>query len=438
MTAENSGSTKPAPASNGTWMVDPIQIPSPSLKDANGTLHKLNEWKGSAVLLPFASPSCEQSTKFLIELEHGQAQWKAAGVSVVAIVMNAEQGRGNLPADLSYPLLLADERASNVFNLFRRYLFDRRRDMPVPSAFLLDGEGRLVRVYDGFVSPAELVADCSQIPHSAEACLKLGLPFAGRCYNGELHHNYFNYGVVYLQHEYYDEAQAAFEQSIQLSPNNPTAYYDLGLIALNKGQFAEARSRLENAVHLDPANADAWNNLGVVMGQLGEQDEARRDFQRALERQPAHAMAVQNMIKLLRYQNRPQEVRAVLLKAIEADPRQAELHNELGRSLVEGGDLDGARAEFEKAVDLEPSNPEMLNDLGVVLMQKGDNDHALQVFEKCAHVAPNFGLAVINIAELELAAGDTEKAHAVLSNFLQRNPEDQDVREALKEVDSRR
>lgn len=436
-TGQHSGAGKPAATSRGTWMLDAIQVPSPTLKDTSGAPHTLNEWKGRAHLLAFVSPSCEKSAEFLKELERGKAEWKKADVGIIGMVMNVEQTGAAFPGDLSYPLLLADEKASHVFDVFHRYLFDRRRDMRLPSALLLDDGNKIVRVYEGAVNTADLIADCHQIPRSAEQRLRLGLPFPGRYYSGELHRNYFTYGVAYLQYEHYDEAQAAFEQSIQHSQNNPAAYYDLGLIALNKGQFAEARGRLEKAVELDPANADAWNNLGVAMGQLGDQEQARRCFERALDRQPGHLVAVQNMVKLLRYQNRPQEARAVLLKAVETDPRQAEFHNELGQLLVEGGELDAASAEFEKAVGLEPSNPEMLNDLGVALMQKGDGERAMQAFEKCARLAPNFGLAVLNMATLYLSAGKAEKAHEVLSDFLRRNPENKDIREALKEVASR-
>ena len=436
-TAEHPVAAQP-PSGRGSWLLDPIAVPNPPLKDLNGTVHSLEEWSGRPHLLAFASPSCGKSTEFLTELERGQAEWKKAGLAVTVILMNAEQGHKAVPAQFSYPLMLADEKASHVFNLFRRYLFDRRRDMPLPSAFLLDDGGRVARVYEGAVKMAELVSDCNRIPRTSEECLKLGLPFPGHFYGGELHHDYFTFGVAYLQSEDYDEAQAAFEQSLQRSPNNPLAYYDLGLIALNKGRFVEARARLEKAVELDPANADAWNNLGVAMGQLGDQEQAQRNFQRALDRQPAHPVVVQNMIKLLRYQNKPQEARAVLLKAIEADPHQADPHRELGMLLFDSGDLEGARAEFVKAVDLEPSNPEMLNPLGVVLMQKGDNERAMQIFEKCVRLAPNFAPAVLNMATLFLSAGRGDKAHDVLSEFLTRNPENKDVREALNEVDGRR
>ncbi|HWG20767.1 MAG TPA: FG-GAP-like repeat-containing protein [Terracidiphilus sp.] len=437
-TSEPSTLHQPAPASRGTWLLDPIQIPNPALTDADGTPRTLNEWKGRAQLLAFASPSCSKSAAFLVELERGQAEWKKSGIAVIAIVVNAGENGGSVSAQITYPLLFADEKASRVLDVFRRYIFDRRRDMPLPSAFLLDDKGNVVRVYDGGIDVAELAADCSRIPRSAEQRFKLGLPFPGRYLSGELHRDYFMYGVAYLQYEEYDEAQAAFEKSIQSSQTNPIAYYDLGLIALYKGQFAEARSRLEKAVELDPANADAWNNLGVATGQSGDQDQARRDFQRALDRQPGHPTAVQNMIKVLRYLNRPQEAREVLLKAIEADPRQAQLHSELGMILIDSGDIEDARAEFEKAVDLEPSNPEMINALGVVYMQIGNDERAMQILERCKRIAPDYGPAVLNMAVLYLSAGKADKAHDLLSDFLRAHPDNKDVRDALQEVDRKR
>ena len=43
-----------------------------------------------------------------------------------------------------------------------RYLFDRRRDLPLPSAFLLDKSLNIVRVYQGSFSPGELLSDAAR------------------------------------------------------------------------------------------------------------------------------------------------------------------------------------------------------------------------------------------------------------------------------------
>ncbi len=421
----------------GTWLIDPILPPELALQDRKGVQHRLADGKGHTQLLVFFSEECDGGAEYLIALERVQALLKKSGVEVLAVLVNAREGQAAAPP-VSFPVVLADKKTANVFNLFHRYLFDRRRDMELPASFLIDEEGKVVRVYSGAVSATEIAADTAKIPKNAESRMRLALPFDGRYYREQLHHNYFTYGVAFLQYEYLDEALAAFKESTARDISNPAAYYNVGLIYLNKGEFDSAGSNLQRAVELDPSNADAWNNLGVVAGQREDYDGARKYFERALALQPAHLLALQNMVKLLRYQEHQDEARALLVKAIAVDPRQAELHHGLAMLYVEQQDLSNAESEFEKAVALEPENPEMVNGLGVVLMQEGNSAKAMEYFERCARIAPDFDRPVLNMAVLFLSSGKPEKAHDVLSEFLKRQPDNKEIRQALEEVDRRR
>ena len=426
------------PERHATWMVDPILPPDLVLADPSGAKHSLADRKGRTQLLVFAGSGCDKSTEYLLALDRGQSALKKTGVAVLAVLMNATKTEGLTSPPVSFPLLLSDEKTSNVYNLFSRYLFDRRRDMVLPTSFLLDEEGKVVRVYSGAATAAEIAADAVRIPKSVEERMHSALPFGGRYYRGELHHNYFTYGVAFLQYGYLDEALKAFGQSIERNLSNPAAYYNLGLIYLNKGTFDKARASLEKAVELDPANADAWNNLGVVLGQQEDYVGAQRDFQRALDLQPAHLLALQNMVKLLRFQERRDDARNLLLQAIAADPRQAEFHRGLAMLYVEQKNLGAAESEFQKAVALEPQNAEMLNGMGVVLMQEGNSEKAMEFFQRCAQIAPDYDRPYLNIAVLYLASGNLAKAHDVLSDFLKRDPENKEIRQALEEVDNRK
>lgn len=422
--------------SHATWMIEPILPPGLALQDHAGNQHSLAENTGSLQLLVFAATGCETSAAFLRALDSSRAVFHQAGIKTLAVLPNATTSAPPAPA-YSFPLLLGDEKIANIFAIFHRYLFDRRREMAFPTSFLLDKEGKVVRVYAGTASPAAIAHDAATIPATSEERMRKAFPFPGRFYRGELHHNYFTYGVGYLQYEYLDEALAAFQQAILRNQSVPAAYYNLGLIYLNKEMFDQARSHLEKAVQLDPANADAWNNLGVVVGQLGDYAGAKADFQRALDRQPTHLLAIQNMVKLLQFQQRPDEARALLLKAIEADPRQAEFHRGLGMFYVEQKDLASAENEFQKAVALQPGNPEILNGLGVVFMQEGKSAEALDTFDRCRKLAPNFDRPYLNMAVLYLSSGHAAEAHAILAEYLARDPSNQEIRQALQEVDSR-
>lgn len=422
----------------GTWLIDSILPPELVLQDLKGVQHSLADGKGHVQLLAFFSDGCAGGAEYLLALEQGRAQLKKNGVELLAVLVNGKRGQPEALPSVSFPVVVADEKTANVFNLFHRYLFDRRRDMELPTSFLIDEEGKVVRLYADAVTTADIAADAARIPKSAESRMRLALPFHGRYYREQLHHNYFTYGVAFLQYEYLDEALAAFKESIERNISNPAAFYNVGLIYLNKGMFDDAWSSLQKAVELDPSNADAWNNLGVVAGQREDYDGARKHFERALTLQPTNLLALQNMVKLLRFQGHDEEARLLLIKAIALDPRRAQLHHGLAMLYVEKQDLKSAEAEFQKAVELEPGNPELVNGLGVVLMQEGNSTKAFEYFERSARIAPDFDRPVLNMAVLYLSSGRPERAREILSEFLKRQPDNNDIRQALEEVDSRR
>jgi Flp pilus assembly protein TadD len=87
---------------------------------------------------------------------------------------------------------------------------------------------------------------------------------------------------------------------------------------------------------------------------------------------------------------------------------------------------------------LEPQKVEMLNGMGVVLMQEGKSERAMEIFERCMRLAPTYDRPYLNMAVLYLAGERRDKAHDLLSDFLRRNPDNEEIRQALQEVDSRR
>jgi Flp pilus assembly protein TadD len=424
-------------ASEATWLLEPITPPAFALPDQNGISHSLSDAKGMTQIVVFWT-ECGRSREFLLALDKLNRASSSRNPRVLSVRISSGSGPAGALPEISFPILAADARTAGVYNIFCRYMFDRRQQMEFPTSLLIDGEGKVVRIYRGYADPAQILKDAGSLPATAEERLRRALPFPGRSFRGPLHHNYFSYGVAYLQYEYFDEALAAFQQSIENGAANGAAWYNVGLIYLNQGKFDDARSSLEKAVELDPANADAWNNLGVVYGQQGDYSRAERDFQKALALQPTHLLGVQNLVKLYRYQGRDTAAQAVLEKAVAMDPSRAAFHQGLAMLFVEEKRLDLAKLEFEKATQLEPRNVEMLNGLGVVLMEMGDSAGAMESFEKCRSLAPDYDRPYLNMAVLYMNAGKVEKAHDLLAEFLTRQPENGDIRQALREVDSKR
>jgi Flp pilus assembly protein TadD/peroxiredoxin len=427
-----------SPSNTAVWLLEPIVPPAFSLPDQHGANRSLADAKGHPQLLVFWGSGCEESHEYLLTL-HGLLRKQPDALKILSVRIATQKEPpaswvNELIAQLTFPVLASDEKAGELYNIFHRYLFDRRQPMTSPTSFLIDRDGKVVRVYSGQIKPQRLLEDLHNVPETPEERLHVGLPFPGHYLRGALHHNYFTYGVAYLQYEFQDEALQAFEESIRNGESTGAVYYNVGLIYLNKGSADQARGNLEKAAELDPANADAWNNLGVVYGQLGDLARAQSDFQKAIDLEPAHLLAIQNMVKLYRYQDRANDAQALLENAIAHDPTQAELHQGLAMLFVDAKDLGRATAEFEKAVRLAPGNVEMLNGLGVVLMESGESNQAMQRFEACRRLAPDYDRPYLNMAVLYLNAGHADKAHALLSDYLDRHPDNAQIRQALDEL----
>src|SRR5579883_1050438 len=152
-------------------------------------------------------------------------------------------------------------RKVQVFNIFYRYLFDRRRDLGLPTSFLLNPDGKVLKVYRGRFAAERVADDIRNMPEKPEEFARLALPMPGTAYLTEFQRNDFTYGVAFFQRGYLDAATASFQQVIAAKPDNPEAHYNLGTLFLTKGDLNRARGYLQEAVKLKPDYAEGWNNL---------------------------------------------------------------------------------------------------------------------------------------------------------------------------------
>ena len=132
------------PAQVETWLIEPLKAPEFSLPDLAGKLHELASLRGSSVLLIFWATTSPLSLEQLWAFE--QQPTARGGLRILAINLDDENSAGAARARatqsrFSFPVVFATEELAGIYNIIYRYLFDRRRDLPIPVSFLLDGEG---------------------------------------------------------------------------------------------------------------------------------------------------------------------------------------------------------------------------------------------------------------------------------------------------------
>jgi tetratricopeptide (TPR) repeat protein len=429
----------PSPTTYETWLLDPVMAPGFELSDLVGRKFTLADFRGRRVLLNFWTLESPGSLKDLVMFERLRTNWAREGVHLLTVNVDepaeAEKVRAFMrQKKLSITTLLASEEMAGIYCVLYRYMFDRRRDLGIPTSFLIDEEGWIVKIYQGTLNPDHFQEDLRRIPKSPEQRMRLGLPFPGIFLGGGFHRNHFTYGVAFFQRGYRDQAVEAFLRVIQEDPEHADAHYNLGTLYLEMKMPQDARRHLLRAVEIRPGHFDALNNLGLLAAEEGDSQGARRYFEAAIQQNPRYAVALRNLGNLCRREHQWDKARDALERALEIEPEDAEIHYSLGMLFVQQNDAETARKYLETALRLRPDYPEALNNLGVLDMLTGRPEAALAKFQECLRLAPDFDQAYMNLARAYVSRGEPKKAQEVLRELLERHPNHTQAREALAHI----
>jgi len=420
-----------------TWLIEPVKAPEFSLPDLAGSQQELRSRRGSFVLLTFwatTSPLCRDQLRLLGQHSSALA---AAKLAIFAINLDDPGAIQNAhtfasQANLSFPVLFATEDVAGIYNIVYRHLFDRRRNVAIPTSFLLDREGMIIKVYQGAIDPLRLLDDVKTAPVTPANRIKKALPFPGSLYQGAFQRNQFTYGVAMFQHGYLEQAAESFQQVIAANPDDAEGYYNLGTLSLRMNDFQQARQYLEKTVKLRPGYPEAWNNLGMIAAHDGHPEEAVQNFQQSLELRPGYAIALLNLGNVYRRQGASDKARECLNRALELQPDDPEVNYSLGMLYAQQNQTERAAEYLEKAIDLRPDYAEAMNNLGVLFVREQKYGKAEEQFKTCIRVVPGFDQSYLNLARVYALRDDNEAARQVLQELLLHQPQNAAARQALE------
>jgi Flp pilus assembly protein TadD/peroxiredoxin len=412
------------PSEVETWLIEPLKAPEFSLPDLAGNLRDLRSLRGRFVLLNFWATTSEPCRNQLRLLRRQRSKLAAAQLEIVAINVDGQSAAAARS--------LATQDTAGIYNIIYRYLFDRRRDLPIPSSFLLDREGMIVKVYQGPIAPERLIEDVSTVPTTRADRMQRAMPLGGVLYQEAFRRNDFTYGVALFQHGYLDQAAESFQQVIVAKPDDPEGYYNLGTLSLRRNDLKQAREYLEQTLKLRPNYPEAWNNLGMIAAQQGQPDVAVRNFQESLRLRPSFAIALLNLGNVYRRQGAFEKAQTCLSQALQIEPDNPEVNYSLGMFYAQQNQIERASDYLKKAIELRPGYPEALNNLGVLFVHEQEYAKAEEQFKTCIRVVPGFDQSYLNLARLYALRNDKEKAAAILQDLLRLQPQNPGAAQALE------
>jgi tetratricopeptide (TPR) repeat protein len=438
--AEGAGGVEVLPTQVETWLLAPVAAPDFSLPDLSGRLMALSAARGVPALLNFWTIKSPESREELSSLQKFHAAWTKKGLQIISVNVDdpADDNIHGFARQLTFPILRVSLDVAAIYSILYRQLFDRHRDLGLPTSFLIDRNGDIVKVYQGAVVPEHVDHDFQHIPETDAERLKRALPFPSSKYALEFGRNYLSYGALFFQRGYLDQAEASFQQALRDDPSSAEALYGIGSVYLNQNKNAEARETFERTVKLT-ANypdtlPDAWNNLGVIATREGRVDDSVPCFLEALRLNPHHLLSLDNLGNAYRSQKRWDEARKTLELAVLVAPQDPEANYSLGMVFAQIDDTSKAYEYLQRALKARPVYPEALNNLGVLYLVTQRRDQAVESFEQCIRVAPNFDQAYLNLARVYALEGTKDKARSVLLELLKQHPDHRQAKHALGQL----
>jgi tetratricopeptide (TPR) repeat protein/peroxiredoxin len=431
------------PSAAETWLLAPVAAPNFALNDFAGQGQTLTALRGKPVLLNFWVTQSENCLEDLKVFDRVHARWAAHGLQLLTVNVDSPSDRENLKTlarqrRLTFRILEGSDDVAGIYNILYRHMFDRHRDLGLPTSFLLDDKGHIVKIYQGTINPEHVEHDFRRIPQTHAEKLARGLPFPGVAETVEFRRNYLSYGAVFFQRGYFDQSVSSFRLALRDDPSSAEALYGLGSAYLSQEKITEARESFERATKLRASYPDTlantWNNLGLLATRDGRMDEAIRCFQEVLRLSPDHPIGLNNLGNAYRMEKNFDGARKTFERALEFSPTDPQANYGLGMVYAQADDSARAYEYLQRALKFRPDYPEALNNLGILYLRTDREDKAMESFEECIRVAPSFDQAYLNLARVYSVEGAPDKAREMLLKLLKQHPDHAQAKSMLAQL----
>ncbi len=229
-----------------------------------------------------------------------------------------------------------------------------------------------------------------------------------------------------------EKSKKRVAEAIAAKPDDAGLFYLRGLLSLFSGDAASAESDFRRSIQLEPNDMSAYQMLEVALDRMGQsQQEMIEVYEESIENSPDEAANRHLMLGML-YGSSGRQAKAIehYEQAVELDPNLAVAKNNLAFQLAEtGGDIDRALELAQAAKERLPNDPIVADTLGWVLYKKGLASAAIIYFSE----------AVANPPEDRSTEGRM-RYHLALAYDANEQPDRalEVLREVLEPIDERR
>jgi tetratricopeptide (TPR) repeat protein len=412
----------------GFWLTEAVPSPQFELQGLDGPKYRLDHYRGRRLLLNFWATWCRPCQAELADLQVRYSAIEAQGVSLLLISVDEPSERETVrryvaSKGLTAPVLFASEEVISQYSLLLRQFLDYATDLVIPTSFLVDEWGSIVKVYLGSTSADAIIEDLKRWPKARADLLQLALPFSGRSFVSDFRRNWTVLADSFALAGFNDQALSYLQYATQTNPGNAGALDHMGLIYAKQGKWKEAYEAHRKASEFgSPPTVSVQTHLATALIHLGNLPEAEAIARRALADAPEDAEALRIWAAIKSDQGDQAQALTALKRSLQLDPESANGLYNLGLIYQRMGRGSEAEAAFRQAISVEPHQAEALNTLGAIAAERGSWEEAIGLFTRAIESRPELGEAHRNLGLVYAQQGKWKEAETALRDAVGLRP----------------
>ena len=273
---------------------------------------------GKPVLINLFASWCPACVTELMEIRDREADIRAAGIQIIALSVDGlgkddSSGPENAQqiieqTDFPFASAIASSELLDSLQGYHNALVTLQRPLPLPSSFLIDGDGRVSVMYKGPMKIDDLLADSRHSQGTRAERWERSAPLPGRTIQHErvmrtaenaeaaMH---FRYGMHQEEQGSLDDAMYHFQQALHFKSDFALARRRLGQVHLKQNDVSEAERHLRQALQITPDDPEIHYLLAKLYLQQREPAKARFHYEETIRCQSDHVRALYDLAAML-------------------------------------------------------------------------------------------------------------------------------------------
>ena len=184
-------------------------------------------------------------------------------------------------------------------------------------------------------------------------------------------------------------ASAAFQNSVNLNPNDALTQNHLGYNYLKTGQLEMALTACSRALQIDSTIIDIYTNLGNIYTATNQPEKAFDIMQRGYKNAETDIAFLNNYAIALQKQNNYSLAIEVLLQVVQKDPDYILARINLGNLYFQSQNPQEAEYHYLEALRLDDNNIQANLNLAQLYMRTNQVDKAMPLIDKILSLHPD-------------------------------------------------